>query len=74
MGDFGIDVAFAHHFHGPPPPPPSTPIRVLVILAMPVKNYQKWWAVQQAIHSKVGVQIDYDSSRIMANCVQDTIL
>ena len=45
----GIDVAFVSI------PPLSTPIEVLVVLAMPVKIYVKWRVIQLAIHSTVGV-------------------
>ena len=38
-----------------PPNPLSTSISVFVVLAMPVRNYQKWWEIQLAIHSTVGV-------------------
>ena len=34
---FSVDVAFAHYFVAPTTPPPSTPVGVLVVLAMPVK-------------------------------------
>ena len=30
------------------------PIRVLVVLAMPVENYLKWWEIHLVIHSIVG--------------------
>ena len=33
--------------------PPFTPIEVLVVLAMPVKNHLKWWIIQLVIHSMV---------------------
>ena len=46
---FSEDVAFTHHFIAPHPPPPSRPIGVIVVLAIPVKNYLKWWAIQLAI-------------------------
>ena len=34
---------------GSPPPPSSTPTRLLVVLAIPLINYLKWWAIQLAI-------------------------
>ena len=37
----------------PAHPPPSHPIGVLVVLAMPVKNYLKWREIQLAIHCTV---------------------
>ena len=40
--------------YGFPPAPPANPIEVLVVLAMPVLNYLKWWAIQLAIDSTVG--------------------
>ena len=40
--------------------PPSTPIRVVVVMATSVKNYQKGCAIQPAIHLIVGAQIDYE--------------
>ena len=36
---FSVDIAFACHFVAPPPT--FTPIGVLMVLAMPVKNYLK---------------------------------
>ena len=33
---------------------PSTPIRLVVVMATPVKNHQKWYAIQPASHSIVG--------------------
>ena len=53
FGYFSEAVAFAHHSVATYPPPPSHPAGVLVILATPVKNYVKWWAIQLAIHSIV---------------------
>ena len=38
----------------------STPIGVLVVLAMPVKNCQKCQAMQLDIHSTVGAYTDYE--------------
>ena len=49
---------FAPPLHGFPTPPPSHPAGVLVVLAMPVKNYQKRQAIQLAIHSTIGTWID----------------
>ena len=49
LAAFSEDVAFAHHFVAPRLPPLSHPIGVLVVLAMPMKNYLKWWAIQLAI-------------------------
>ena len=40
-------------------PPPSHPVGMLVVLTTPVKNYLKWRAIQLAIHSTVGAQIEY---------------
>ena len=55
---FSEDVAFAHYFVATRPPPPSHPIGLLVILAMPVKNYPKWWEIQPAIQCTVNT-MDY---------------
>ena len=54
---YSEEVAFAHHFVGTHLLPPSHPIGLLMVLAMPVK-YLKWQAIQIAIHSIVGEQID----------------
>ena len=43
---FSEDIAFAHHLVAFHPPPSSHPIGVLVVLAMPVKNYLKWLEIQ----------------------------
>ena len=51
---FSEDEAFACHIVATRPPPPSHPVGVLVVLAMPVKNYVKLWAIQLPIHSIVG--------------------
>ena len=51
---FGVDISFACHFVAPIHPLLFTPIRVLVVLATPVKNYLKKLAIQLAIHSTVG--------------------
>ena len=32
---------------------------MLVVLTTPVKNYLKWRAIQLAIHSTVGAQVEY---------------
>ena len=39
--------------------PTLDPIGVLVVLAMPAKDQLKWQAIQLAIHSIIGEQIDY---------------
>ena len=52
LADFGEEVAFAHHFVATPPTP--HPVGVLLVLAMPVKNYLKWREIQLAIHQIVG--------------------
>ena len=44
-----IYVAFAHDFVATHLPPTLPPIGVLVVLAIPVKNYLKRWAIQLAI-------------------------
>ena len=51
---FIIDTVLACHFVAPTTPT-LHPIGVLVVLAMPLKNYLKWQAIQLAIHSTVGV-------------------
>ena len=56
---FSEDVAITYHFVVTRPPPPSHPIGVLLVLAMSVKNYLKWWEIQLAIYPIVGGQIDY---------------
>ena len=53
MAIFCEDVAFACHFVASRLPPPSHPIEVVVVLAIPVKNYLKWWAILLAIQCKV---------------------
>ena len=50
---FSEDVAFAHHFVATRLPPPSHPIGVLVVLAMPVKNYLKRQEIQLVIQCTV---------------------
>ena len=50
---FSLDIAFTHHFMATHLPPPSHPIGVLVVLAVPLKNYLEWQAIQLAIHSIV---------------------
>ena len=50
---FSEDVTFAYHFMATCPPPPSHPVGVLLVLAMPVKNYLKWWEIQLAIQCTV---------------------
>ena len=55
FGCFSEDVAFAHHFVAPCLPPPSHTIGVLVVLATPVKNYLKLWAIQLAIQCTVDI-------------------
>ena len=50
---FSEDVAFARHFMATRPPPPSHPAGVLLLLAMPVKNYLKWWEIQLVIQCTV---------------------
>ena len=59
LAGFSEDVAFAHHFVATRLPPPSHPVGVLVVLAMPVKNYLKWQAIQLPIYSIVDKMIDY---------------
>ena len=39
---------------------PSTSIKVVVVMATPVKNYQIGCAIQPTIHSIVGAQIHYE--------------
>ena len=46
---FSEDFAFARHFVAPHLPIPSHSIVILMALAMPVKSYLKWWAIQLAI-------------------------
>ena len=55
---FTVDVAFACHFMATHPHPLPHPIAVLVVLAILVKNL-KWCAIQLAIHSLVGEEMDY---------------
>ena len=50
---YSEDVAFVHHFVVTHPPPPLHPIRVLVVLAAPVKTL-KQSTIQLAIQSIVG--------------------
>ena len=50
---FSEYIAFARYFMANCQPPPSHPVGVLVVLAMPVKNYLKWCTIQLAIHSIV---------------------
>ena len=59
MAVFSEDLAVACHFVATRPPPPSHPARMLVVLTTPVKNYLKWRAIQLAIHSTVGAQVEY---------------
>ena len=47
---FSEDVAFAHHFMSTHWSPNLQFNRLLVILAMPVKNYLAWWEIQLAIY------------------------
>ena len=47
---FGVDVTFACDFVANV----GVLVGVLVVLAMPLKNYLKWWEIQLAIHSIVG--------------------
>ena len=54
LAGFGEDIAFACHFVATHPPPPSHPVGVLLVLAMSVNNYLKWWEIQLAIHPIVG--------------------
>ena len=54
LAGFGEEVAFACHFVATHPPPPSRSVGVLLVLAMPVKNYLKWQEIQLAIHPIVG--------------------
>ena len=43
---------FACHLMCPcAPPPPFIPLEMLMILAMPVKNYLKWQAIHAASYS-----------------------
>ena len=58
LAGFSEHVAFASHFVATHPPP-SHPVAVLLVLAMPVKNYLKWQEIQLAIHPIVGGYIDY---------------
>ena len=62
---FSEDIALACNFMAPRPPPPSHHVRVLVVPATPVRNYLKWWAIQLAIYSIVGTQIEYKQ---LQNC------
>ena len=50
FGCFGFDEGLVYQFMTPHHPLPSYPIEVFVVLAMPVKKYQQWWAIQLAIH------------------------
>ena len=50
---FSVDMAFSLHFVAPHPSPPSRPIKLLVVLAMPVTNYIKWQGIQLPICSGV---------------------
>ena len=54
LGIFSVDIAFACYFVALYHPAPSTPVEMLVILAMPVKNYLKWQGIQPVIHSTSG--------------------
>ena len=56
---FSVDVAFTYHLVASHHPLLSNPIRVLVVLAMPLQ------LAQLAIHSMVGAQIDYEQ---LQNC------
>ena len=42
LAGFSEVVTFASHFMSTRPPPLSHPIGVLLVLAIPVKNYLKW--------------------------------
>ena len=50
---FSLDIAFTHHFMATHLPPSSHPIGVLVVVALPLKNYLEWQAIQLVIHSIV---------------------
>ena len=50
---FSEDIVIAHHFVATHPPIPSHHIGVLVVLAMPIKNYLKWWEIQLAIQCTI---------------------
>ena len=57
---FSEDVAVARHFVATRPPPTLPPCRNASGIDYPSKkNYLKWWAIQLAIHSTVGVQVEY---------------
>ena len=59
MAVFSEDLAVARHFVTIPALPPTHPAKMLVVLTTPVKNYLKWRAIQLAIHSTVGAQVEY---------------
>ena len=64
---FSLNTTFVSHFMAPHYLPPSTPIEVLrVFYPYQQKNYLKWWAIQLAIHSTVGIQIDYKQLQSLA--------
>ena len=51
---YSEDIAFSRHFMATHLPSPCNPIGGVVVLATPVKNCLKYWAIQLAIHSIVG--------------------
>ena len=57
---FSEDLAVARHFVATRPPPTLTPCRNAGGIDYPSKkNYLKWRAIQLAIHSTVGAQVEY---------------
>ena len=54
LAGFSEVVTFASQFMSTHPPPPFHLIGVLLVLAMPVKKYLKWWEIQLAMHLIVG--------------------
>ena len=73
LAAYSVDIAFSHHFIAPHHPPPFTPIEVLVVLAAPVKNYLKWWAIQLVIIRYLVHKWTMNSYRIMTNCMQASV-
>ena len=76
---FSEDIVFARYFvatHCPTHLPLSHCIGVLVVLAMPIKNYLKWQENQLAIQHTVGRMnyFEYSSYRFVENHVQVALI
>ena len=56
---FSEDIALACHFIAPHSPPTLSLSKSASGIDYPSKKYLKWWAIQLAIHSIVGVYIEY---------------